>query len=198
MAQRGDPVTGPRSFHWLVWLGGVLGFMVVNIVVTQLITRGVISWTQFLMVCGVLLVVGLVLGQVYVVPRLARRASKHPRITSTEVWASSLAPAQVLGRIREELDDLEPTVTPDGSALEVAVGSDVTFRRRGAGSEAGWRALPLLVTFHVVPSGTGCRITVDARDDLGWYPEPPAGFVEDEVRRRNAALIQRARRATDR
>lgn len=85
MAQRGDPVTGPRSFHWLVWLGGVLGFMVVNIVVTQLITRGVISWTQFLMVCGVLLVVGLVLGQVYVVPRLARRASKHPRITSTEV-----------------------------------------------------------------------------------------------------------------
>lgn len=109
-----------------------------------------------------------------------------------------MAPAQVLGRIREELDDLEPTVTPDGSALEVAVGSDVTFRRRGAGSEAGWRALPLLVTFHVVPSGTGCRITVDARDDLGWYPEPPAGFVEDEVRRRNAALIQRARRATDR
>lgn len=198
MAHRGRPVTGPRSFPWLVWLGGVLGFMVVNIVVTQLISRGVISWTQFLVTCGVLLVVGLVLGQVYVVPWLARKASKHPRITSTEVWASSLAPAPVLARIQEELEDLEPTVAPDGSALEVAVGSDVTFRRRGAGSEAGWRALPLRVTFYLVPSGTGCRITAEARDDLGWYPEPPAAFVEDEVRRRNAALIQRARRATER
>ncbi|MFI7579812.1 hypothetical protein [Kocuria kalidii] len=171
-------MTGPRSFQWLVWLGGALGFMVVNIVVTQLITRGVISWTQFLVTSGVLLVVGLVLGQVYVVPQLAHKVSKHPRITRTEAW--------------------EPTVTPDGSALEVAVGSDVTFRRRGAGSEAGWRALPRLATFHVVPSDTGCRITAEARDNLGWYPEPPAAFVEDEVRRRNAALIQRARRATDR
>lgn len=198
MAQRKKAAPGPRSFTWLVWLGGILGFMVVNIVVTQLIIRGVISWAQFLATLGVVLVVGLVLGQVYVVPRLARRASKHPRITSTEVWESPLAPAQALARIREEMADLEPTVTPDGSALEVAVGSDVTFRRRGAGSEVGWRALPLLVTFRVAPSGTECRITADARDNLGWYPEPPAAFVEDEVRQRNAALIQRAMPATDR
>ncbi|TDL43039.1 hypothetical protein [Kocuria rosea] len=172
--------------------------MVINIAVTQLIIRGVISWGQFLVTLGVVLVVGLVLGQVYVLPRLARRTSKHPRITSTEDWESPLAPVQALARIQEELADLEPTVTPKSSALEVAVGSDVTFRRRGAGSEVGWRALPLLVTFRAAPSGTGSRITADARDNLGWYPAPPATFVEDEILKRATALIQRAMHATDR
>lgn len=137
MAPRKNAVTGPRPFPWLVRLGGVLGFMVVNIAVTQLIIRGLISWGQFLVTLGVVLVLGLVLGQVYVVPRLAHRASKHPRITSTEAWESPLTPAQALARIREEMADLELTVIPDSSALEVTVGSDVTFRRRGAGSQVG-------------------------------------------------------------
>lgn len=184
-----------RPLTRLLRLAGILGAVIVSIIVTQLLLREVILWAQLLVASGVVLVAGLVLGQVHVVPRLSRKASRHPRTTSTEAWESLLTPEQALARIREELG---PTVTCDGPALQATVGSDVTFRRRGAGSEAGWRALPLLVTFRADPSSTGCRITAEARDDLGWYPEPPAACVEDGILRRSTALIQQAMRATGR
>lgn len=196
MPRRAASVTGRRSFGWLDWPARVLGFMVFITVLTHLITRGVISWTQFLIGAGVVFAAAMVVGQLLVVPRLARKASKHPRITVTDDWECPLTPADALERIRAELADLEPTVDSDDSCLQVVIGSDVTFRRRGASSEIGWQALPLLATVRAAPSGTGCRITADVRDNLGWYPDPPAVFVEDEIIKRNTALIQRAKRVT--
>lgn len=198
MPRQKAAVTGHRSSGGLGWLARILGFMAVITLVVQLIDRGVISWGRFLVVLGVVSVVGMVLGQVFVVPRLARKGSKHPRINTTQAWESPLSPAKALARIREELADLEPAVQPDDSSLQVSVGSDVTFRRRGTSSEVGWQALPLLATFRATPNGTGCQITAEARDNLGWYPDPPVAFVEDEILKRNTALIERARGATDR
>lgn len=46
------------------------------------------------------------------------------------------------------------------------------------------------------PSEEGSNITAEARDDLGYYEDQPAPFVEIEVRRRGRELIRRAVVAT--
>lgn len=196
MPPQDGSMTDRRSFGGLGWVARVLGFMVMIVVLIRLLDRGVISWGQFAVGGVVVFIAAMVLGQLVVVPWLARRESKHPRIATTDAWESVLPPGEALERLRAELEDLDAEFHVDGSVLEVVIGSDVTFRRRGTASEIGWQFLPLLVTFHAAASPSGCQITAAARDNLGWYPEPPAAFVADEIAKRNTALIQRARRVT--
>lgn len=196
MPQHDGSVTSHRSFGGLGWLARALGFMVLVLVLMELIERGVISWGQFAIGGVVVFVTAMVLGQLVVVPWLAHKESKHPRIMTQESWESPLPPSEALERIRTELEDLDPEFHVDGSVLQVVIGSDATFRRRGTASEIGWQAMPLLVTFHATARPTGCQITAAARDNLGWYPEPPAAFVAKEITTRNTDLIQRARRVT--
>lgn len=194
---RQDNSTQRRSVGGLGWLARALGAVALFILLMQLLDRGVISWGQLAAIGGVVFIAAMVLGQLLMVPWLAHKESKHPRITTREVWESPLPPAQALGRIRAELADLNPDFHGNDASLQVTVGSDVTFRRRGTASELGWQALPLLATFHTTATPSGCQVTAAARDNLGWYPNPPAAFVAEEINRRNAALIQRARRATE-
>lgn len=169
---------------------------VVVFITVVLIHRGLFTLGQFMICCAVLLVIGLVLGQVFGVRWLARRGPKQPWIHSAGTWESPLSPAHALKRIRAALEDLHPAIEGNVTCLRVAVGSDVTFRRRGMGSEVGWQALPLLATFRVTPREAGCRIEAEARDNLGWYPAPPIQLILDELEKRSASMIERAVRAT--
>ncbi|MFI7578981.1 hypothetical protein [Kocuria kalidii] len=177
-------------------LAGSAGSAVVVLVVVQLLLRGVVSLAQLALGAAALVVVALVLGQRFVVPWLARRPPNRPRITATRAWTCPVPPEEALERIRTAFEDLGPEVRSAACSVEVAVGSDVVFRRRGTASEFGWRALPLLAVFRVVPRGAGSAVTADVRDDLGWYPDAPGRLVEDEVDRRSATLIERAICAT--
>ncbi len=173
-----------------------VGFMVIIFIVVLLINRGVFSLGQFAIACAVLLVVGLVLGQMFVVPWLARREPKHPRIQADRTWKCSLPPVEALERIRTALQDLDPTIESADTSLRVTVGSDVTFRRRGMGSDVGWRALPQVAIFRARPSDSGCQVTAEVRDNLGWYPDTPDPLIADELKKRNASVIERAVQAT--
>ncbi|GAA1756308.1 hypothetical protein [Kocuria aegyptia] len=177
-------------------LAGPAGSAVVVLVVVQLLLRGVVSVAQLALGAAALVVVALVLGQRFVVPWLARRAPNRPRITMTRAWTCPLPPEEALERIRTAFEDLAPAVRSEERCVEVSVGSDVTFRRRGTASEFGWRALPLLATFRVVPRSGGSEVSADVRDDLGWYPDAPSRLVEDEIDRRSGSLIERAVCAT--
>lgn len=179
-------------------LAGPAGSAVVVLLVVQLLLRGVISVAQLALGAAALVVVALVLGQRFLVPWLARRSPNRPRITTTRAWTCPMPPEEALERIRTAFEDLGPAVRSEECCVEVSVGSDVTFRRRGTASEFGWRALPLRATFRVVPRGGGSEVAADVRDDLGWYPEAPGRLVEDEIDRRSASLIERAICATGR
>lgn len=179
-------------------LAGSAGSAVVVLVVVQLLLRGVVPLAQLALGAAALVVVALVLGQRFVVPWLARRPPNRPRITTTRAWTCPMPPEETLERIRTAFEDLGPAVRSEECCVEVPVGSDVTFRRRGTASEFGWRALPLLATFRVAPSNGGSEVVADVRDDLGWYPDAPSRLVEDEIDRRSASLIERAICATGR
>lgn len=179
-------------------LAGPAGSAVVVLLLVQLLLRGVVSVAQLALGVAALVVVALVLGQRFVVPWLGRRPPKRPRITTTRVWTCPLPPEETLERIRTAFEDLAPAVRSAEGRVEVSVGSDATFRRRGTGSEFRWRALPLLATFRIAPGAGGSEVAAEVRDDLGWYPQDPGRLVEDEIDRRSAALIERAICATGR
>lgn len=185
-----------RSRGGLDWLLRALSFLVVLTVITMLLDRGVLTIGHLALLSAVLLVLGLVLGQLLVVPWLARRAPQRPRIQDTATWECPLSPAEALERIRAALTDLDPTVLNTPTTLELSVGSDVTFRRRGMGSETGWRDLPQHAAFYTLPRPGGCQITATVRDDLGWYPDPPPQLITDELGQRNRSIIDRATHAT--
>ena len=177
-------------------LAGPAGSAVVVLVVVQLLLRGVVSVAQLALGTAVIVVVALVLGQRFVVPWLARRPPNRPRITTTRAWTCPMPPEEALEQIRTAFQDLGPTVRSEEGCVEVSVGSDATFRRRGTASEFGWRALPLRATFRVVAGRGGAEVAAVVRDDLGWYPDAPGRLVEDEIDRRSASLIERAICAT--
>lgn len=51
---------------------------------------------------------------------------------STKTWESSLTPEVAPERIRETLSHPDTELTSDGTTLTARIGSDLTFRRRGA------------------------------------------------------------------
>lgn len=177
-------------------LAGPAGSAVVVLVLAQILLRGAVSVAQLALGAAALVVVALVLGQRLVLPWPARRPPRRPRITTTRAWTCPLPPEETLERIRTAFEDLGPSVRPEEGCVEVPVGSDATFRRRGTASEFGWRALPLLATFRVAPGAGGSEVAAEVRDDLGWSPQPPDRLVEDEIDRRSAVLIERAICAT--
>jgi hypothetical protein len=177
-------------------LAGPAGSAVIVLVVVQLLLRGVVSVAQLALGTAVIVVVALVLGQRFVVPWLAHRPPNRPRISTSRAWTCPMPPEEALEQIRTAFQDLGPAVRSEECCVEVSVGSDVTFRRRGTASEFGWRALPLRATFRVVASRGGSEVAAEVRDDLGWYPDAPGRLVADEIDRRSASLIERAICAT--
>ncbi|MGK4219253.1 hypothetical protein [Kocuria marina] len=180
----------------LFWLGY---FMVSALVIAglgQLLSRGIITGPSLVGIAVLVVAGGVLLAQFVVLPRLTRKPSPYPRITSTDTWESSLTPEAALERIRETLTHPGTELSSDGSTLSARIGSDLTFRRRGTASDEGWRALPLAATFQAEAHDGGSRIHGEARDDFGWDFGPPQQFIEDEVRTRGTTLLRRARSAS--
>ena len=180
----------------LFWLGYFLVFSVVTMGAGQLLSRGIITGPWLVGIAVLVAAGGVLLAQFVVLPRLTRKPSPYPRITSTDTWESSLTPEAALERIRETLTHPGTELSSDGSTLSARIGSDLTFRRRGTASDEGWRALPLAATFQAEAHDGGSRIHGEARDDFGWDFGPPQQFIEDEVRTRGTTLLRRARSAS--
>ncbi|CAL8898386.1 MULTISPECIES: hypothetical protein [Micrococcales] len=107
-----------------------------------------------------------------------------------------MTPSQALARIDHALRDQAAELTVSAETLHLRMGSDEVYRVKGSASDKGWAALPLAATFRAEPHDAGSLIHAEARDDLGWYAAPPQPFVENEVQRRAATLIRRAREST--
>ena len=187
---------GYRRRQW-VWIVGILLYIVGQLGFRELMSRGIITWPWALTMAVGLTVVGLVVGRYVVIPRLSRKESVDPRISRTDSWESPLDPSQALARIDHALREQASQLTVSAETLHVRMGSDEVYRVKGSASDKGWAALPLAATFRVEPHDAGSLIHAEARDDLGWYAAPPQPFVEIEVQRRAAALIRRARGATE-
>ena len=165
---------------------------VANAMLRELRDRGIIT-TPVLVLAMVFLLVGFgVYWRFYWVTRASSSEPGRPRITVAETWYSPYPPREAAARMRDAFTAPAARVTADETSVHVRAGSDTTYRIRGAGSAKGWDALPLAVDLTVAPSREGCSITAEARDDLGYYEDQPAPFVEIEVRRRGRELIRRA------
>lgn len=180
-----------------VWIIGTLMYVIGQLGLQELLRRGIITWPWALTTAVGLTVVGLAVGRYVVIPRLSRKESADPRISRTDSWESSLTPSQALARIDHALRGQASELTVAAETLHLRVGSDEVYRVKGSASDKGWAALPLAATFWVEPRDDGSLIQAEARDDLGWYAAPPQPFVENEVQRRAATLIRRAREATE-
>lgn len=166
--------------------------LVANAMLRELRDRGIIT-TPVLVLAMVFLLGGFaVYWRFCWVPRASSSEPDRPRITVAETWYSPYPPREAADRMRDAFTDPAARVTADDTSVHVRTGSDTTYRIRGAGSAKGWDALPLAVDFAAAPSEEGCNITAEARDDLGYYEDHPAPFVEIEVRRRGRELIRRA------
>lgn len=171
--------------------------LVLNGVLKELRNRGILTTPMIVGLLAVILPGVWVLLRYWWLPRVSRARPQHDRIVTEARWASPLEPGAVIERLSTEFVAPVFRTAATDSAFHIATGSDETFRWRGAGSMKGWEALPLALDVVLTASPTGCDIVALARDDLGWYEEPPEFFVENEVRRRGAALIRRAREATE-
>lgn len=172
-------------------------YVIGPLVFPELVRRGIITWPWYLALALGVTLAALLIGRYVVIPRLARMESADPRISRTATWESELAPAQALALMDRALRGEDTKVTVTADTLHLRAGSDEVYRVKGSASDEGWAALPLAATFRVEPRGSGSRIHAEVRDDLGWYMSSPQPYVEIEVRRRGAALIRRARAATE-
>lgn len=169
---------------------------VANAILRQLRDGGIIT-TPVLVLAMMFLLGGFALYSRFCwVLRASSSEPDRPRITVDETWYSPYPPREAANRMRHAFTDPAARVTADETSVQVRTGSDTTYRIRGAGSAEGWDALSLAVDFAAAPSEEGCSITAKARDDLGYYEDQPAPFVEIEVRRRGRELIRRAVAAT--
>lgn len=173
----------------LVWLLAV-GLPVILIRTTNLPT----IWT--ILGCLVAVIVSSAVLPPYIVARATRSwKNDRPRVTCEESWATPLNPSDVAKRIESELQGSARIKRVDASTMEVAVGSDVAFRRWGVFMARGRDALPALVTVSAVADGQGARVSACGRDDLGWYAGPLGKRVEDaslDTIKRLIALIHDA------
>ena len=87
----------------LFWLGYFLVFSVVTMGAGQLLSRGIITGPWLVGIAVLVAAGGVLLAQFVVLPRLTRKPSPYPRITSTDTWESSLTPDEALERIRGTL-----------------------------------------------------------------------------------------------
>ena len=195
MTRSGKP--SPRRRALIRFLVMFVVTLVLNGVLKELRNRGILTTPMLFGFLAVVLPGVWVLLRHWWLPRLSRARPQHERIVTEARWASPLAPGAVIERLRTEFVAPEFRTVATDSAFHIATGSDETFRWRGAGSMKGWEALPLAVDIVLTAAPTGCGIVALARDDLGWYEKPPEFFVENEVRRRGAALIRRARAVTE-
>lgn len=179
------------------WLGYILLYTASTAVLGQLLSRGIITLPWLIAISVGVFAMGLFVAQCVVLPRLTRRPSPYPRITTADTWKSPLAPERALERIRDNLTGHGIELTSDANTVHARLGNDLTFRRRGTASEVGWQALPLAIMFRADAEGAGSRIQGEARDDFGWDFGPPQPFIEDEIRTRGTALLRRARTATE-
>ncbi|WP_270254722.1 hypothetical protein [Kocuria marina] len=185
----------PRSAVLFVMAMFVTGLMA-NALLRELRDRGIIT-TPVLVLATVFLLGGFaVYWRFYWVPRASSSEPDRPRIVVAETWHSPYPPREAAARMRDAFTAPAARVTADDTSVHVRTGSDTTYRIRGAGSAKGWDALPLAVDLTAAPSEEGSNITAEARDDLGYYEDQPAPFVEIEVRRRGRELIRRAVVAT--
>lgn len=193
-----------RAGHWSPRRRTLIRYLVVfvvtlvlNGVLEELRNRGILTTPMLVGLLAVVLPGTWVLLRYWWLPRVSRARPQHDRIVTEARWESPLAPGSVTERLRTEFVAPEFRTTATDSALHIATGSDETFRWRGAGSMKGWEALPLAMDVVLTATPAGCDIVALARDDLGWYEKPPEFVVENEVLRRGAALIRRARAATE-
>ena len=126
----------------------------------------------------------------YLVSRLARkRKATHSRITVSRRWQSPLRAQKVLQDVVATLGQ-SGTISHLGEAsVEVLVGSDEEFRKWGVYSNRGRGSIPAVMTINVDSNEHGSLISVEARDNLGWFLGPISPRVKREVKNTLSRLL---------
>lgn len=181
--------------------GAILGVAAIwlLIVCLPLLLNRTLGLTPLWTIFGAL--VAAIVSSVVLPPHIASRtnrgwAKERPRVGLYESWTTPLEPSAVIQRIEAAFKDDARPRRAGATTLEIAVGSDVDFRRWGVFTARGRAALPAVVTVSVVIDREGARVSARARDDFGWYAGRLGKRVEDAARETLRQLIARVRGAS--
>lgn len=120
----------------------------------------------------------------------------HERIQATQTWDCPLPPSVAVERIIDAFPAKTSITQPEDTSAVLLFGSDVELRRWGIFTNRGRRELPMCMSIRAAPTNGGSRVTVDTRDDLGWYVGPIGKEVIAEAENHNNSLCEVAMKST--
>lgn len=164
-------------------LCAIVSVLVIGVPAVLHATLGLPRFWTVLGVLAAVIFVSAVLPP-YVISRLSKKRSpSHERIRATRTWQSPKTPENVLNEIDAAFRGRGAITRLNNASMEIKLGSDEEFRKWGIFSVRGRQALPSMMEIHILPNESGSLITVEARDDLGWFIGPLSTRVKQEAKK---------------